>query len=135
TPGAADAAAAATGSRRTRRNVRVWQAAAALLALIAVASTLAWWAASRPTTPSVTRFFVYPPEKSTFLTNARSGASVAISPDGNKIAFTARDMSGKVLLWIRAIDSLTAQPLPATDDATYPFWSPDTRCVASFAQR
>ena len=50
-------------------------------------------------------------------------------------AFTARDASGKVLLWIRSIDSLTAQPLAGTDDASFPFWSPDSLFVAYVAQQ
>ena len=41
----------------------------------------------------------------------------------------ARDAGGKNLLWIRPIDSLSAQPLPGTDDASYPFWSPDSRTI------
>ena len=77
---------------------------------------------------------MYPPEKTTFVTFNRVGTSVVISPDGSKLAFTARDASGKVLLWVRPIDSLTAQPLPGTDEAAYPFWSPDSRFVAYFAQ-
>ena len=134
-PAAIDAAADAdAGSKRTR-SLRVWQAAAALLALTTVAGAAAWWSASRSITPSVTRFFVYPPEKTTFVTSGRAGTSVVISPDGSKLAFTARDASGKVLLWIRPIDSLTAQPLPGTDDAAYPFWSPDSRFIAYFAQQ
>src|SRR2546428_171741 len=28
-----------------------------------------------------------------------------------------------------------AQPLPGTDDAAYPFWSPDSRFIAYFAQQ
>jgi len=130
TPSTIDRTAEAAGSKRTRRNFRAWQAVAALLALTTVAGATAWWSASRSVTPSVTRFFVYPPEKTTFATTGRGGTSVVISPDGSRLAFTARDASGKVLLWVRPIDSLTAQPLPGTDDAQSPFWSPDSRFIA-----
>ena len=37
------------------------------------------------------------------------------------------------MLWVRPLDSLDAHPLPGTDGATYPFWSPDSRQVAFFA--
>jgi serine/threonine protein kinase len=127
-----DADAAAV---KRRPAARVWQAVAAMLALTTVAGAAAWWSASRSITPSVTRFFVYPPEKTTFGSAIRPGTSVVISPDGSKLAFTARDAAGRVLVWIRPIDSLTAQPLPATDDAVYPFWSPDSRFVGYFAQQ
>ena len=50
-----------------------------------------------------------------------------ISPDGRTVAFTAQDAAGKRLIWVRPVDSLTAQPLAGTDGAAYPFWSPDSR--------
>ncbi len=132
-PTAIDAEA---GSQKARPAfLRAWQAAAALLALTTVAGGAAWWSASRPVTPAVSRFFVYPPDKNTFVTFGRVGTGVVISPDGSKLAFTARDASGKTLLWIRGIDSLTAQPLQGTDDAGYPFWSPDSRFIGYFAQQ
>src|SRR5262249_26463954 len=43
-------------------------------------------------------------------------------------------LDGKQLLWIRPLDSLTAQPLPGTDGASSPFWSPDSRFVGFFAE-
>jgi serine/threonine protein kinase/WD40 repeat protein len=130
---------AATTVRKTPSiSLRVWQAVASLFALMAVAGATAWWSASRSTTPSVTRFFVYPAEKTSFATGVtfgRPSTSVTISPDGSKLAFTARDPSGKILLWVRPLDSLTAQPLPSTDDAAFPFWSPDSRFIGYFAQQ
>jgi serine/threonine protein kinase len=132
-PAAIDAAAAVRNTPPV--SLRVWQAAATLFALTTIAGAAVWWSASRATTPAVTRFFVYPPEKTTFVTFNRPGTSVAISPDGSKLAFTARDASGKILLWMRPVDSLTAQPLPGTDEAAYPFWSPDSRFIGYFAQQ
>jgi Tol biopolymer transport system component len=43
-------------------------------------------------------------------------------------------VNGKVQLWLRALDSLQAQPLRDTDGATFPFWSPDSRYIGFFAQ-
>jgi Tol biopolymer transport system component len=57
-----------------------------------------------------------------------------ISPDGRTIAFTANDRDGHHLLWIRSLDSSSATPLPGTDDALMPFWSPDSHSMA-FAAR
>ena len=39
------------------------------------------------------------------------------------------------MLWVRSLDSLQAQPLAGTEDATYPFWSPDGRSLGFFADR
>jgi serine/threonine protein kinase len=59
--------------------------------------------------------------------------SIAVSPDGGRLAFTAIDASGKTQLWVRPLDSLTAQPLSGTEGAVSPFWSPDSRFIAFFA--
>jgi eukaryotic-like serine/threonine-protein kinase len=56
-----------------------------------------------------------------------------LSPDGKRIVFGARTSDGKAPLWVRPLDALTAQPLAGTDGATFPFWSPDSRFVAFFA--
>jgi Tol biopolymer transport system component len=58
---------------------------------------------------------------------------MAISPDGRHLAFTAISGEGKAGLWLRRLDQTAARPLPDTDDASYPFWSPDSRSVAFFA--
>lgn len=55
--------------------------------------------------------------------------SLAISPDGEKIAFVATWRSGSVL-WLRRLGAPAAEPLPGTEGASYPFWSPDSQWVA-----
>jgi len=45
------------------------------------------------------------------------------------------DSTGKEVLWIRSFDSLTARSLAGTEDATYPFWSPDGHGSASSTSR
>ena len=105
----------------------------ALLAVLLLAGLSAAYV-FRPVTPAVTRFFVFPPDKATFVMIASAtAASGAISPDGRTLAFTARDDAGKILLWVRPIDALAAQPLVGTDNAASPFWSPDSRFIAYFA--
>jgi eukaryotic-like serine/threonine-protein kinase len=59
--------------------------------------------------------------------------SFAISPDGRYLVFAAA-VSGKEQLWLRAIIAPQAQPMPFTEDAVYPFWSPDSRFIGFFAQ-
>jgi predicted Ser/Thr protein kinase len=58
--------------------------------------------------------------------------SLAISPDGQRLVFVASSQ-GTSQLWIRALDSVTLQPLPGSDGAVYPFWSPDSRSIGFFA--
>jgi Tol biopolymer transport system component len=59
---------------------------------------------------------------------------LALSPDGRRLAFTAPDANGRLTLWVRALDSLSAQPLPGTTNAAAPFWSPDSRFIAFQAE-
>ncbi|MDA2914415.1 protein kinase, partial [Acidobacteriia bacterium AH_259_A11_L15] len=77
----------------------------------------------------VVRSFIPAPPDTMFDLEAANPGPVAISPDGTKLAFTARDPNGEILLYVRALDSLTALPLPGTQDAAYPFWSPDGRML------
>ncbi len=62
----------------------------------------------------------------------RFGSGLAVSPDGGRIAFAARDASGKDRLWIRALDAQVAHVIPATENATSPFWSPDSQSIGFF---
>ncbi len=54
---------------------------------------------------------------------------VGISPDGRQLAFTAIGPNNNPVLWVRPMDSLAAQPLPGTEGAGAPFWSPDSRSI------
>src|SRR6266851_10154636 len=69
----------------------------------------------------VLRLSILPPESASF-------DSFAVSPDGRKLAFTAV-WNGRVMLWVRALDSLEAKPLAGTENAALPFWSPDSRSI------
>jgi len=74
------------------------------------------------------RFTVSPPEKATFE------ESLALSPDGRWLAFVASTGERKRSLWLRPLDSLVSRTLPGTEGAIHPFWSPDSRALAFFAQ-
>ena len=65
--------------------------------------------------------------------NTTAVHSFAISPDGRLLAIAAV-VEGKRQLWLHSIEANQARPMPGTDDAAYPFWSPDSRNIAFFAQ-
>jgi serine/threonine protein kinase len=60
-------------------------------------------------------------------------ASLALSPDGRRLAFVATETNGRTQLWLRSLDSGMAQPLGDTAGAVSPFWSPDSRWLAFVA--
>jgi len=57
---------------------------------------------------------------------------LALSPDGRRLAIVA-SFEGRDLLWVRSLDSLSAQALTGTEGASSPFWSPDNRFIGFFA--
>jgi len=74
----------------------------------------------------IVKLSVLPPEKAAFF------GPPAVSPDGRHVTFAAT-AGEKTQLWVRDLDSLAARPLPGTEGALNPFWSPDNRFIAFFA--
>jgi serine/threonine protein kinase/Tol biopolymer transport system component len=107
------------------RNWAGWIAAAALLAAVSVLGFLYLRKTETPATAM--RFALPAPEQATF------GDSIALSPNGRQVVFTARGLSGEDSLWIRSIDAMDARQLQGTAGAAFPFWSPDSRFIAFFA--
>ncbi len=113
-----------------------WVAAVALLTLGG-----GWLLSLRlgraPAASQVVSFAVYPPEKTAFSIPNGITLNVpqfALAPDGRTLVFTAGAAGERPLLWRRPLDETSAQPLPGTEDAQDPFWSPDSRWIAFFAE-
>lgn len=83
---------------------------------------------------SVVRLLVLPPERTTFSAAGRATIpQPALSPDGRLLVFVSVSEDSKQLLWVRPLESVEARVLVGTDDASYPFWSPDSRFIGFFA--
>src|SRR5262249_27398274 len=67
------------------------------------------------------------------FTNPSEGLGLAISPDGTQLAFSAVGPENRMKLWLRKLDSLAPEPIPGTEDGTFPFWSPDGKSLGFFA--
>jgi serine/threonine protein kinase/Tol biopolymer transport system component len=87
----------------------------------------------KPNSAVVVRSSILPPAGTSFVTMLPASGPPVLSPDGTRMAFTARDEKSRVQLYVRPLTSLTARALAGTDDAIYPFWSPDGREIAFFA--
>jgi serine/threonine protein kinase len=120
-------------SRRRSRERLVWIVAAVLLAAtIGLIARLL----SRPApAASVLRASILPPEDSEFVSTWIDAGPVEISPDGERIVFTARKGESPNLLWLRKLSESNARPLAGTEGAQRPFWSPDGKHIGFFADR
>src|SRR5262249_54473482 len=96
-------------------------AAASLLGVIAFGFAWAYFTRQPAMDARVFKTSILPPEKTSF-------GQVAVSPDGKWLAFNAAT-GGKIQLWLRALDTGEEKPLPGTERANYPFWSPDSKWI------
>jgi serine/threonine-protein kinase len=125
-------AAAAKGFRALGRRELIISGCALLLA-VAVAGLAIWnlKPAPVPGPQPVTRTVItLPPGQQ--LAGMENGPSVALSPDGTLLAYVARQ-GGTLQIYLRAMESLEARPIPGTEGAINPFFSPDSQWLGFFA--
>jgi predicted Ser/Thr protein kinase len=114
------AAVNGNGLRAHWREVLMWGVASLLVAAI---TGLAIWNLKPTPSRPVTRFAVMLPLGQQ-LAGLESGPGVAVFPDGAHLAYVARQ-GGTQQVYLRAMDSLEAKPIPGTEGAVNPFFSPD----------
>ena len=110
--------AAAAGVPEDRRTT-LWKrllpwAAGIVLAL--VAGTAVWYLRPAAPEPAVRKFALAVEDL-----QADAAHPLVISPEGEEIVYAS---GGR--LWIRALDQLEPRELPNTENASKPFWSPDS---------
>ncbi len=104
------------------------------LLLVAVLTGLAIWnlKPSPPPPPRIVSRFTITLPPGQQLAGLENGPAVALSPDGTHLAYVARQGDTQQL-YLRAMDSLEAKPIPGTEGAFNPFFSPDGQWVGFFA--
>jgi Tol biopolymer transport system component len=133
-PASSVASPTAIPANGASRRPKSWIAYAVLsVIVIGAAAALIFFFKPVPDT-RVVQFSVPPPPGGAFEQAAGVIFTVvSISPDGRRLAFTARDASGKVVLWVRLLDSLLPHSFPGTEGAAFPIWSPDSKSIAFYA--
>jgi hypothetical protein len=118
----ARAAAAAGGPRRFP--VLPW--AAAVLAVVAAVG-VTWYIARRPQPSPRMEFALAVPDE-------MSISQMALTRDGSMLVFVSPDENSAMpMLFVQRVGSPNVTPLPGTQGASYPFWSPDNAYVGFFA--
>ena len=104
--------------------------ATAIVALLAGAS-VAWLATrSVPQAAPVVRLQAAFPDRTT-LSIAPVGSEVAIAPDGSRILYVGQAApSSPTQLFVRTMDSGETSPIAGTEQAQFPFVSPDGEMIA-----
>jgi serine/threonine protein kinase len=111
---------------RRHRQYLPWAAVATFLLGIAVLITSYF---RRPPSATRVQFRVSLPEKVAW---GRVDWPV-VSPNGQRIAFAGILADGTRHLWVHSLDSGTSQLVQGTENAIFPFWSPDSRFLAFFS--
>ncbi len=111
-------------------------AIAGVAALVAFSAFAIW--VLRPNAPPadirVPRFQLSLPRGVSLLGVSSSVSVLAISPDGGNVAFVGCSDDLGCQLYFRGASKIDARPLPGTEEASCPFFSPDGRFIAFGAQ-
>jgi Tol biopolymer transport system component len=122
--GSAMGVPAPVAARRRGRERLAW--AVASIAVAGLGAAAVPRLVQRPVERRLMRFAVTAPDNATLPLDP---AFSAISPDGHRLSYVAADSSGTLHIWVRPLESLTAQRLEGTENAQRPFWSPDSRSI------
>jgi serine/threonine protein kinase len=104
--------------------------------LLLIVAAIFFYFSERATSPTLSvRAYIPSPPGTAFRPAGFDAGPVAVSPDGKILAFSAVDEKGITNLWVRPLDAAQATMLQGTEDATYPFWSPDNKYLGFVADR
>ena len=122
-------AAGTSGGWRDRLRDPVVLGLAGIAAACAIAAAWAWRRPPAASTPAdVIRFTIPAPPSGS--TNALGYNIMAVSPDDRTLVYVSQGDDRRQRLMIRRLDEVAGRPLPGTEDAAYPIFSPDGRWVA-----
>jgi len=114
--------------RPTWRGVLPWSVAAvAVIVALGTAAAYLWRESPIARRPAELRLQIVTPG---------DDDGMVLSPDGRQLVFSATGENGDgYLLWLRPLDSEVVKPLPGTEAASHPFWSPDSKSIGFFSNQ
>jgi eukaryotic-like serine/threonine-protein kinase len=122
--GTASAVARAAAAAPRQVPLLLWLSAALTLAAVVAAT---WFVARRPQPTTRMQFALSVPDE-------MSISHMALSRDGSMLVFVSpEENSALPMLFVQRVGSSSVTPLPGTQGASYPFWSPDGAYVGFFA--
>ena len=122
--------AVAASVPRGRASWLPWAVAAAAVTVAAVVWVRQDRAGVAPAAP--VELQLVPPADNTYFFHVEE-TTFALSPDGTRLAFVAKDQAGEARIWIRSLAAIDAKPIAGTERALSMFWSPDGQSIALFA--
>jgi serine/threonine-protein kinase len=131
TAGAPEAATVITGPPRRRLSWIPWTAAA-LMTFGAALAFWAYWQARQVAHPVIRVPVSLPPGDR--LVTVSTQPALAFSADGTRLVYQAYRSGRGVQLFLRRMDHLDSNPIPGTEGASGPFFSPDGEWIGFFAE-
>ena len=133
TPRDSGIAASITGVPRLRnaRPVVVWTIAGLVVGGILAAAVLLGLEGRRSSPSPIYLSIALAPGQSL----DPEATNPSVSSDGTEIAYVARIGGGQPQIWLRKLDDFAAKPIPGTEGAANPFFSPDGEWLGFFASQ
>jgi hypothetical protein len=116
-----------SGGRRTI----IWTVAGLVIGAMVAAAILLTLEARRAAPSWIYLSIALPPGESL----DPEGTNPAVSADGTEIAYVAKRTGGQPQIWLRKLDDFAAKPVPGTDGAANPFFSPDGEWLGFFTDQ
>ncbi len=130
-----DEAAALAGAMQPQplwRRALPW-ALASIATAFAIAFSTLYWRPKQPEPHQMMRASLLLNEPLAGAFAANPGSPIVLSPDGSRLVFAGSPASKSSQLYLRQLDQQTATPIPGTEDAVQPFFSPDGQWLGFFA--
>jgi serine/threonine-protein kinase len=98
----------------------------ACLILVSLVTSLVTWSLTRPgqsLSNPVMRYVIRP--ETDLSREALWFQALALSPDGRRLAYVEEGSDARRIIYLRELDEFEAKPLPGTENAISPFFSPN----------